>query len=173
MADYMTTSWSPDWLIAGLQCFSPIFNLPSEEGFNSDSWVERRKRFTGSKLSGIRYRNYVLHRPPCKLCFPSSGHFLLSSAGPNEQRHPPFSVFVSFTLFTVLAPRPAITSLHHSFAALSLSVLFPSFISSPAVMSKGQGVSSPTSCCQCSCLLLRYLLALAFSCCPNEQAAQH
>lgn len=83
------------------------------------------------------------------------------------------SLFVSFTLFTFLAPRPAITSLHHSFAALSLSVLFPSFISSPAVMSKGQGVSSPTSCCQCSCLLLRYLLALAFSYCPNEQAAQH
>lgn len=55
---------------------------------------------------------------------------------------------------------------------LLLSVFFTSF-QFPAVMSKGQRVCSLLLCCQCSCLLLPYLLALAFSCCPNEQAAQH
>lgn len=45
-------------------------------------------------------------------------------------------------------------------------------LSLPAVMSKGQHVSCLLLCCQCSCLLPRCLLALAFSCCPYKCEAQ-
>lgn len=41
--------------------------------------------------------------------------------------------------------------------------------SNPAVIRKGQRVGSLLLCCQCPCLLLRYLLALAFGWRPNEQ----
>lgn len=52
-------------------------------------------------------------------------------------------------------------------------LLCSSLLSRPAVMSKGQPVICLLLCCQCSCLLPRCLLALAFSCCPNKCEALH
>lgn len=59
-----------------------------------------------------------------------------------------------------------------SVSSFPLFVFVTSSLSTPAVMSKGQPVCSLLLRCQCPCLLLRYLLALAFSCCPNKQEAQ-
>lgn len=79
-----------------------------------------------------------------------------------------------FSSFALLSPfllcRQILLPVHPLLPSFTLCF---SLLSRPAVMSKGQRVSCLLLCCQCSCLLLRCLLALAFRSCTNKSQALH
>lgn len=78
----------------------------------------------------------------------------------------------TLTFSSVQTNFPSTSPLYPSLPSLHYYLSSP-LLSCPAVMSKGQRVSCLLLCCQCSCLLLRCLLALAFSCCPSKCEAPH
>lgn len=186
-------SWSPGWFIqwgnaliwmsgrAEMQCAWPVFNLnycPGEEklwchywqlggGINEVYWIKSDRKCCFGKQVVESFPHILM----CPLCSPLLMLFLLYfSAHPFFLLFPPLPHSLISPLLscrcqiTWVSPPPSVN--------LSLSFfLLCSFPSGLAVMSKGQCVSSRLLCCQCSCLLWRYLLAVAFSCCPNELAA--